>query len=390
MASNRRLLALGFGMALAVGCSNGSGSPNASPSPTGSPTPVAQTYTVNVDAGKTDPQVAAFAYFPKAVSVHAGDSISFALQDTGEPHTVAFGSFVEAAFATASKLDPNKEPPPAAQAVLKKVPDLLPQGPGDAFQAAAQPCVLKAGAAAVKDIKKPCADTKPGEFDGTEELYTSGWLAPDVPFTMKVADSAKPGTYHFYCQLHGPQTMSGTVTVVAAGSAVASPAEVATTASTDLTAFVDSLKPAAAPLAKATAAHAFAGALSQKVQNGLVSAFGPASLSIPVGGTVAWQILGPHSISFNPTADAQTLRSVAPDGSVHLNVKAASPAGGPGQGPGTMINGGGWNGSGFHSSGLVVSFPPDLVTYKLTFTKAGTYPYRCLVHLNMEGTVKVG
>ena len=28
--------------------------------------------------------------------------------------------------------------------------------------------------------------------------------------------------------------------------------------------------------------------------------------------------------------------------------------------------------------------------YKLTFTQAGTYPFRCVIHPDMEGTVKVG
>ena len=390
MVRHRSLLVFAVGTVVAAACSNGTSSPNSTASspasPTGSPTPVAQAYTVHVDAGKTDPQISALAYFPKAVSVHPGDTISFALQDTGEPHTVALGTFVDAAWKAAQTAKDNAPPPPA----LKKVPDLLPQGPGDAYQAAAQPCVLTAGAPAVKDISKPCADTKPGEFDGTQELFTSGWLAPDTPFSVKVADTAKPGTYHFYCQLHGPQAMSGTLTVAAAGTNVPAPADVATTASTELGAFVDSLKKAASGIAHGTAAHAFAGAFDQKVQNGQVNAFGPATLSIPVGGTVAWQVFGPHSISFNPTADAEGLRVAAPDGSVHLNAKAAGPAGGPGQGKGTTIDGGRWNGSGFHSSGFILSFPPDLVTYKLTFTKAGTYPYRCLIHSDMEGTVKVG
>ena len=28
--------------------------------------------------------------------------------------------------------------------------------------------------------------------------------------------------------------------------------------------------------------------------------------------------------------------------------------------------------------------------FKLTFSKAGTYTYKCLIHDGMEGTVKVG
>ncbi len=72
------------------------------------------------------------------------------------------------------------------------------------------------------------------------------------------------------------------------------------------------------------------------------------------------------------------------------------PAGGNGPPPSgpppppAIADAGTWDGTGFHSSGLVLSFPPALSGYKLTFTKAGTYSYRCLIHDNMEGTVKVG
>ena len=42
------------------------------------------------------------------------------------------------------------------------------------------------------------------------------------------------------------------------------------------------------------------------------------------------------------------------------------------------------------SSGAIVSFPPQLFQYRVTFTQAGTYPFQCLIHPDMEGTVTVG
>jgi hypothetical protein len=76
---------------------------------------------------------------------------------------------------------------------------------------------------------------------------------------------------------------------------------------------------------------------------------------------------------------------------VHLNDKAAAPVGGPGapEKPG-LFDGGKWDGVAAHSSGLVLSFPPDLYKYKLTFTKPGTFEYLCTVHPDMKGTVTVG
>ena len=54
------------------------------------------------------------------------------------------------------------------------------------------------------------------------------------------------------------------------------------------------------------------------------------------------------------------------------------------------IDAGRWDGVGVRSTGLVGSYPPVLVTLRQTFTKAGTYPYRCLFHPAMAGAVKVG
>ena len=54
------------------------------------------------------------------------------------------------------------------------------------------------------------------EFDGTHAYYSSGLIRPEGDgannFEMKVADDAKPGTYFYYCNLHG-LTMSGFVRV---------------------------------------------------------------------------------------------------------------------------------------------------------------------------------
>lgn len=381
--------AAGAGLLLASACgSSSSTKAKASPSPAGP-----QTFQVQVDANRADLNLPktefALAYYPKAVSVHPGDSVTFALNNSGEPHTVALGSLVDAVAVPYSKLTPAQKqgnPPPALQAALKRIPELLPQGPGDAIQAGAQPCYQATGLPPTKDA----CPVHTGDFTGTEALVGSGWLDPNTPWTLKLSDSAKPGVYSFFCQLHGPD-MGGTLTVADKSTTIPTPAEVKATGDAALQADTAKLAPTVSMLASGTAAKAFAGGLSQTFQQGGVAGFGPAKISIPVGGKVTWQVLGPHSIYFNAPADAQQLRVAAPDGSVHINVKAVSPVGGPGAGPKAgLVNGGTWNGVGPHSSGLVISFPPDLYSYRLTFNKAGTYTYICTVHVNMKGTVTVG
>lgn len=352
-----------------------------------------KTYEVQVDGNRDDlglkvPQFM-LAYYPKAVSVHPGDSISFGLNDSGEPHTVALGTLVEAsagAYLALPEAERKGEPPAAIEAAFKKVPELLPQGPGDAIQAGAQPCYQATGNPPLKDA----CSVKTGEFSGSEALVTSGWLDPNAPFTLKIADTAKPGKYTFFCQLHGAD-MSGTLTIADKTTTVPSPADVKKTGAAELQADTTALSGAADALAKATPDKALAGSGLEGFERGVLNAFAPAQMSIPVGGSVTWNVLGPHSIFFNAPADAQQLRAATPDGAVHLNAKAAAPLGGPGQGPKPgLINGGTWDGTGARSSGLILSFPPDLYSYKLTFSKAGTYDYICSVHVGMKGTVTVG
>jgi plastocyanin len=52
-----------------------------------------------------------------------------------------------------------------------------------------------------------------------------------------------------------------------------------------------------------------------------------------------------------------------------------------------------YNGTGFVSSGILALNAPQNSkvppTYRLTFTRPGTYQYDCLVHPNMEGSITV-
>ncbi|HVF20456.1 MAG TPA: hypothetical protein VNA14_09450 [Mycobacteriales bacterium] len=357
--------------------------------------PTTLTFQVDVDAKHATIPTSYYAMFPKALSARPGDTVSFALVDTGEPHTVAFGATVDKVFAF-RKANPKAEEGPPEE---KQIPELFPDGPGDVFQAAAQPCVLPAGAPPVTDFTKPCANTKPIEFTGLDQLFTSGWMGPDAPFTFVVAAAAVPGTYNYLCQLHGPD-MGGTLTVVAPGATVPSPAEVKAKGEAEKAALTAALAPAYAALAAAkgprdAVAGTFAPPQGDVFVQGQANAFGPAEITVPVGGKVTWNVLGPHTIAFNAPADAVGVRIVGPDGVAHRNEKAEAPAASPGQkfgpqGPsGDPVDGGRWNGEGYRSSGILLAFEKPLA-YSITFTKAGTYKYLCQIHIDMEGTVKVG
>lgn len=388
----------------------------AAPATSAAEMPAAVTVPVQVDGAAKDFTAAYLAYFPRDVTVHPGDTVKFSLVNTGEPHTVTFGKDIDDMMA----LLQTKTPEQAADAPeVKKVPVLLPQGPGDAVQSAAQPCFLATGDPGTDACAK--ADRAQVDFNGTQTFYNSGWLTQDKTFEVKFSDSVKPGKYAYVCLLHMPD-MSGTVTVVDKDTPIPSVADATKQGDTELQKLTDAIKPAIdqAQGGQAKPGEVLAGELAQNAMTAEGLMFIPRETTIKAGETVTWNIWGPHIISFNPPQDATDLRVVDPEGGVHLNQKLAMPAGGPGQPapppteaapagasaaapaasgptpdpngpppPPTMIDAGEWDGTGYHSSGIILSFPPALFAYKLKFTKPGTYLYKCTIHPGMAGSVIV-
>lgn len=102
--------------------------------------------------------------------------------------------------------------------------------------------------------------------------------------------------------------------------------------------------------------------------------FLPGKITIDVGDTIVWlaRSAEPHTVTFNPTPNEQ-FNPFAP----------------------AVGNGGTFDGTGYASSGAMANvssatagFPTER-RFSLTFTKAGTFGYICLVHPGMSGTVVV-
>src|SRR4029079_15486625 len=112
---------------------------------------------------------------------------------------------------------------------------------------------------------------------------------------------------------------------------------------------------------------------SQNVKDGSVTinAFVPQRLSVGVGDTVTWldTIPVPHTITFA--------------------------AGGPPRSPTQVVRptGGLYDGGSYVNSGQLGNAPGRSGTsFSLTFTKAGTYPFICILHVDqgMAGVIEVG
>ena len=374
-------------------------------------------FTVEVD-GKTTFAASFIAYFPNDVQAHPGDTVDFHNNFSGEPHSVTLGTDVDDVFSVIAQACPNggladpdcQEGPPEQyadqyNAADAKLPLLIPDDPTQPIsQAAAQPCYLATGDAPTDNSACSADQMTQPDFDGTQTFYNSGYLADDGEvFAVKLSDDIAPGVYNYYCLLHR-EGMSGTITVVAKDTGVPKPEDQAAAGDQALADVVAKLQPAVDDMASLTADTALAGNFSEDAPEAEINEFGPSDITISAGDAVTWTVLGPHSIAFNATEDARPILAKGSDGTVSLNTKAATPApeGAPGQTPPgpdsppveepTLIDAGEWDGQGFHSSGLILSFgpgDPGYSAYKLTFTTAGTYTYICTVHPDMEGTVTV-
>lgn len=386
-----------------------------------------QTLTVQVDGDGDGFDAVMFGYFPDEVTAHAGDTLRFKLEDTGEPHTVSAGDPLQAIadFITdfcgpegfdAPKCAEDAEIPPDIEeqfnTLSEAFPSMLPEGPGDANQGPANPCFLETGEMA---LDTACPKVSQPDFNGKQAFYSSGWMGGSEDFVMTLADDIAPGTYTFMCLLHGPE-MIETITVVDDAADADTSDEVDARREEQLSARQQVLAQPAADL------KSFAGSdesgVHIDVQVGaeadapaFVAEFGPEEITVPVGGSVSWGVLGGHTISFNAGEDVSTLRTVAADGTIHLNEAALALAqvpeppaeeeeqpptegeegappeeeGAPPEeeGPPPVLDAGSWNGEGFLSTGFADG------VFTLTFSTAGTYEYKCLIHPGMEGTVKV-
>ncbi len=117
--------------------------------------------------------------------------------------------------------------------------------------------------------------------------------------------------------------------------------------------------------------------------NGLeIEAFLPEDVTIRVGDTITWQFppIEPHTVTFLAGTDRPVESIELPDGRAAFNPAMILPSGPSGDYNGaTLIN------SGFPPADA----GPGGFRYSLKFTEEGAYPYVCLLHPFMAGTVTV-
>ena len=373
--------------------------------------------TIQVDYRNEDFAATFRGYYPRDVTVRPGMTLKFHQTWSGEPHTVTLGTTVQDLLTPEILPEVRKsfvrgvnpdELSPEVRAAADKFDMSLPFffGEKGINQAAGQPCYLARG---VPKGEKPCAHKAQPAFDGRQSYYSSGFIPylgeQGNEFEMKIADDAKPGTYVYFCALHGPD-MSGEIIVTKSGE-IPSQGDVNRQAKREADQVA---KPLAAQLRKERAGRSefkgnLAGSGTEEMLHsfkGQINEFTPRTVRAKVGAPVTWTFLGNHSISFN-VPPYVPYYSVKKDGTVIQSDAIFAPSGGwPGRTPPTSGEGGPDQGTAlppvtvdagkFDGSGKLKSSGVDWQTgdkYVVTFTKAGTYPMACLVHPGMIAKVVV-
>jgi plastocyanin len=351
------------------------------------------TRTIQVDFNYDEFAGSFIGYFPHEVTVRPGSTVKFHQTWTGAPHTVTFGTAI----------DENLEP--LNRDFFKtQLPKFFRENK-TIGQDAARPCFVKTlDQLPLDHAACKAADRVKPAFDGTYAYYSSGLILPTGPnansFTLKIAPDTKPGTYAYYCAVHGLGQL-GRLTI-SKTAAVASQRELNRRARTEAkelaapvlaefrkerkgqTPFAGNLAGSGDPTAQAVAAE--------------VNEFTPETIYTNVGSKVSWTFVGNHTISFN-VPRFTPLFTTDDDGIVIANDELDQPAGGwPGAPPGHLaypaltadnvhLDAGAFDGSGgLKSSGIGFNTGD---TYAVTFTKRGTYPFACLIHPGMIGKVVV-
>lgn len=309
-------------------------------------------FTVFVGGGRAGISVESFR--PGAILINVGDSVDFT-NPYEEIHTVTF-------------------------LAGGKAPDLIiPAGPPSG---SAPPKLIFNPKAAF-----PAPAPGPASYDGS--VYTNSGIL-NKGDTWNVSFS-KQGVYHFICILH--PGMEGDVHVLASGITV--PAQQRLEAeikqSLDKDVAKGEASAAAAKPGKTTNAN---GSTSWEIVNAAsagqadVMRFIPAKLSVSAGDTVVWKnpTFVPHTVTFADGAAVELVilepQAGGPPNLV-LNPKVLFP----------VLSSPNYDGKGYANSGFLGIGPEATAgsSFSLTFTKAGTYAYICVLHADqgMAGVIEV-
>ncbi len=312
-------------------------------------------------------QADGLAFFPRVVTISAGQSVTFTIAGF---HTVTFGN--PRSFPTI--VPSSKKQPP------------LPDASGRPLWWAGMAPLLSINPRAVPEIGGGTV-TSPSQVhsSGLLRLLTASQKNPPKPYTLTFS---KAGTYRFFCIIH--PGMHGAVRVLPSTANAPAAAQAATRSKAELTKVIGDLKriQSAVPTDKLTV---WVGA--GKVDGAEVTSFFPKRLVVSSGDTVKFVEHDPtdiHTVTFGPTAYAGQIEKTFISPKLAVNPFGGFPSEPPGQVDPVQYTGQN-HGNGYLNAGILYPFgvPKTQHVFRVTFTNPGEYHFECVIHSNMDGTIVV-
>ncbi len=275
-----------------------------------------------------------------------------------------------------------------------------------------QPCFLTEGRPP-EDPDEPCDEQDQPEFDGSQTYYNSGIIpyegAQGNTFDVQLADDIDPGTYNFYCAVHG-FLQSTQVEVRPEGSDIPSQEEVNQQAAREIDeqsgpveelyerAIDSGEMTIAGPEGEQTIEGPFAGLFTPDSDHVAINEFVPKNLEVEAGEPITWTLMGvEHTISFG-VPEYFPIMEFQENGNVRLNPRLDQVAGGAEEPPepdeeevplALSYDAGTYDGSGFWSTGLIGHPENGYLEVTLRIAEPGTYDFACLIHPPMVGKIEV-
>lgn len=352
-------------------------------------------YTVQVDGASPAHHNYGFdAFYPRQTTVAVGQTVTWHFApDINAFHTIAILPAGETAQQVWRELNFGGAYPDAEDGPhVLTIPTQNWQAPGcgnSAYYPATPACAFGGVSRLNSGLQFPAVN------------FQNGTLIRGVPLpSYSVQFNAAPGVYHYFCLVHGP-SMSGTIRVTAAGTAIASPAaqweegQREFSQATQKTEAWENRFPAVSQTVNGHSVwHVHAGLTYRNVE---VDEYVPSNLHVKSGDTVVWtgsnEPGGFHTVTFPAESRLSALtlacEAVPKDVpfrgrycaglEVGFDPRGAFPNGPPGR-P--------YTGSGVVNSGII--FIPKPHPWSVSFPSAGTYRYDCLIHLGMDGAIRSG
>jgi plastocyanin len=321
----------------------------------------------------TPKQADALFFYPKVVTVHVGDTVTW-----------QFRGFHTTTFPGGKRPYPFIVPGGGKQPVVKDAAGQPFWWAGTAPLLGVSPLsILLQGASTISSPAQV-------RSSGVLRILTSTPKKPPAPFLLTFT---KAGTYRYQCAVH--PGMRGVVRVLPSSASVPEAAAQEHQGTLELQHTIADVKRlnTQRPTAKSTvlvgAGHNATGAE--------IAAFFPSRLLVNVGDTVTFRNADQtdiHTVTFGPEKLRARIEKnfVAPQGKrlllEPLGGFPSEPQGSPiAQYDGTSHGNGYLNAGILNPRGAPAQAGPQ--TFRVTFTKAGTYHYECVIHEHMDGTIVV-